>query len=162
MFVRHLSSALVGTLALASAAFVQPAGAVADTSLLRIARTVVVDSLFVGGHRQDETLVASDSTTLALLNAAGLSLKLRDRDKPPICPGSTTDTGAQVALPVGYSVHLQFIETDDRNGWILRVHKGCQFIYQGRGNGFLEGASWEIRKVNEAWRIVRGLFRFVT
>lgn len=162
VFVHHLSSAFIGALVFASSAFAQPTGVVTDPSLLRIARSIVVDSLFGGGHRQDEILVASDSTTATILNAAGLPLKLRDPGKPPICPGSTTNTGAQVPSPVGYSAYVQFRQTDDKNGWILRVHKGCQFIYHGRANGFAEGAEWEIRKVDEAWRVVRGLDRFVT
>lgn len=72
MSFQHLSSPLIGTLVFASTAFAQPASVVTDTSLLGIARSLVVDSLFGGGHRPDEILVASDSTTVSLLNAAGL------------------------------------------------------------------------------------------
>jgi hypothetical protein len=45
MFVQHLSSVLIGTLAFASAGFAQPAGVVTDPGLIGIARSIVVDSL---------------------------------------------------------------------------------------------------------------------
>ena len=136
---------------------------IADNELHQITRAVVTDSLIGGGSREGQRFFTGDSASPSLLSLAGVPFEVGKRGDRIICPGGTTKTGAPVELPVGYWVSVKLHRTPDKAGWVLRVTKGCEFIYMGREpSGFYEGGGWEIRKVNGRWQIVRMLDRVIT
>ena len=137
--------------------------AAADKELHELTHGIVVDSLAGGGWQDDQIFVAVDSTSLALLALAKVPATLAEQGKAVTCPGSTTGTTGKVLTNVGYWVKVELQQSEDKAGWILRVNKSCQFVYQGRDpRRFLHGGTWEIRKVNGSWRIIRQLHGVIT
>ena len=149
--------ATVGSIARA-----QPPAAV-DKELHELTHAIVVDSLAAGGWQDDQIFVAIDSSSLALLELAKVPATLAERGKTVTCPGSTTGTTGMVLTNIGYRVKVELQQSEDKAGWILGVNKSCEFVYQGRNpRGFLHGGTWEIRKVNGSWRIIRQLHGVIT
>ena len=133
-----------------------------DKELREIVRDVVVNSLHGGGWQEDQIFVARDSASFALLVSANVPATY-EPTKVVTCPGSTTGTTGKILTNLGYWVKVDLEKSDDTAGWILSVNKSCQFVYQGRDpRGFLHGGTWEIRKVNGSWRIVRQLRGIIT
>ena len=155
------SLVIVGAMA-GSIAQAQPPAA-ADKELHELTHAIVVDSLAGGGWQDDQVFVAIDSSSLALLALAKVPATIAEQGKPVTCPGSTTGTTGMVLTNVGYWVKVELQQSEDKAGWILSVNKRCEFIYRGRvPRGFLHGGTWEIRKVNGSWRIVRHLHGVIT
>ena len=155
------SLVVVGAMA-GSVAQAQPSAAL-DKELHELTHAVVVDSLVGGGWQDDQIFVAIDSSSLALLALAKVPATLAERGKTVTCPGSTTGTTGIVLTNVGYRVKVELQQSEDKAGWILRVDKSCDFIYQGREpRGFLHGGTWEIGKMNGSWRIIRKLHGVIT
>jgi hypothetical protein len=50
--------------------------------------------------------------------------------------------------------------------WSIRATKSCAFIFRGRRTGrrgrFMEGATWDIEKIEAQWRIVRSREHWIT
>jgi hypothetical protein len=142
--------AMAGTIARAQAP------AAADKELRELMHAIVVDSLTGGGWQDDQIFVAKDSSSLALLALAKVPATLVERGKRVICPGSSTGTTGMVLTNVGYWVKVELERSADKAGWILSVNKTCGFVYNGQDpKGFLHGGTYEIRKVNGSWRIIR-------
>ena len=124
-------------------------------------KSLIADSLTRGGSRAEQRYYSADSGSSRLL----APLRVIADSVPPgalHCPGSSGVDGTRMEPPVGY--YLQFTSelTRDRAGWVVQLSKSCTFIYRGQAGGFVEGASWEIRRVGGLWRIVRTLQHFVT
>jgi hypothetical protein len=155
------SLVIVGAMA-GSIAQAQPSAA-ADKELHELTHAIVVDSLAGGGWQDDQIFVAIDSSSLALLALAKVPATLAEQGKTVTCPGSTTGTTGMVLTNVGYWVKVELQQSEDEAGWILSVNKSCEFVYQGRvPRGFLHGGTWEIRKLNGFWRIIRQLHGVIT
>jgi hypothetical protein len=134
-----------------------------DGQLLALARLVVTDSLRGGGVQNGQHFVAADSLSAAILTSASVAVDVNTETSQIICPGSTTAAKAPMPSRVGYRVRVRLETTPDRGGWLLSVEKGCSFVYGGRdARAFGEGARWEIRRVEGAWRIVRTIDHFIT
>jgi hypothetical protein len=152
---------IVGAMA-GSIGHAQPSAA-ADKEFHKLTHAIVVDSLAGGGWQDDQIFVAMDSSSLALLALAKVPATLAKQGKTVTCPGSTTGTTGMVLTNVGYWVKVELQRSKDKAGWILSVNKSCEFVYQGRDpRGFLHGGTWEIRKVNGSWRIIRQLHGVIT
>jgi hypothetical protein len=151
----------VGAVAASIAEAQRPAPA--NKELYELTHAVVVDSLTGGGWQEDQIFVAVDSASLALLVLAKVPATLAEQDETVTCPGSTLGTSGKVLTNVGYRVKVELQQSEDKAGWILSVNKSCGFVYQGRDpRGFLHGGTWEIRKVNGSWRIIRQLHGVIT
>jgi hypothetical protein len=145
---------IIGAIA-GSTAQAQPPAA-ADKELYELMHAIVVDSLTGGGWQDDQIFVAKDSSSLALLELANVPATLAEHGKSVTCPGSTTGTTGMVLTNVGYWVKVELQRAEDKAGWILIVNKTCRFVYQGQDpRGFLQGGTYEIRKVTGSWRIIR-------
>lgn len=154
------SVVIVGAIA-GSIAKAQPPAA--DRGLYELTHAIVVDSLTGGGWQDDQIFVAIDSSSSALLALAKVPATLAEQGKKVTCPGSTTGTTGMVLTNVGYLVEVKLRPSDDKAGWILSVNKSCGFVYQGRNpKSFLHGGTWEVRKVNGSWRIIRQIDGVIT
>ena len=145
---------IIGAMA-GSIAHAQPPAA-ADKELHELMHGIVVDSLTGGGWQDNQIFVAKDSSSLALLALAKVPATLAEQGKTVTCPGSSTGTTGMVLTNVGYWVKVELQRSQDKAGWILSVNKTCGFVYHGQDpRGFLHGGTYEIRKVNGSWRIIR-------
>ena len=155
------SLVIVGAMAGLNAQAQPPAAA--DKELHELTHAIVVDSLAGGGWQDDQIFVAVDSSSFALLTLARVPATLAEQGNSVTCPGSSTGTTGMVLTNVGYWVKVELQQSEDKSGWILSVNKSCEFVYQGRDpRGFLHGGTWEIRKVNGSWRIIRMLHGVIT
>jgi hypothetical protein len=147
----------------ASSARAQATLPIADKDVLRLTHSVVTDSLVGGGQRSDQSFFSADSSSARLLALINVPAARSQPGKSVPCPGSTNISGGPASLGVGYRIKVQLLSTEDSTGWLLKLTKSCLFIYQGQEpRGFYEGGSWEIRKVDGVWRIVRMLDRVIT
>jgi hypothetical protein len=148
---------------MASSARAQARVPAIDDDLHRITHAVVIDSLIGGGQLDDLIFSAVDSTSLTLLALAKVPAKLAEPKLTLRCPGNAASGEAETKPVVGYWVRVRLEPAPDRTVWRLTVFKSCEFVFASIGRtGFYEGGSWEIKKVNGVWRIVRILDRVIT
>jgi hypothetical protein len=163
MYPRRSNVAALVFLIFASSAGAQASLPIADKDLLRLTHSIVTDSLVGGGQRIDQSFFSADSSSARLLALINVPAARSQPGNSVTCPGSTNISGGPVSSGVGYRVKVQFFSTEDSIAWLLKLTKSCLFIYQGEEpRGFYEGGSWEIRKVDGVWRIVRMLDRVIT
>jgi hypothetical protein len=135
-----------------------------DSSYAALARQIVVDSLRGGGHRADETYIATDSATARLLRIGGMSAV--SVHAPPIaidCPDAAL-TAASVS-PVGYGVTVTDSAGVDPDHRWLRASVGCTYVgapRSGGRRGFGESGVWEIRRTQAGWIVIKRLEHWVT
>jgi hypothetical protein len=124
--------------------------------LLSLVRRVTTDSLRGYGSWQERRLAAADSTSQALLRAAGTEVGAIAGPNDITCPATATSSAPS------FLATAALIPTTDREGWILRFSLRCVAPKGPRFGAFEEYASWEIRKVEGKWRIVRQLSHAIT
>jgi len=141
-----------------------PAAAAAQAEaagLGAVVRQLVVESLTGGGRRADQVLVAADSGSAALLGLAGISAAAAG-PAGLVCPGSTEAAGRPAPTPVGYVVRVTFAAAADTAAREVHVGKSCEFRYRGRGHGFRETGTWELRRRGGGWYVARMLESSIT
>ena len=134
-------------------------------AVLAILQGIVQDSLSVGGRSEGQTYAPANDSTALWLAAAHVPLTRRGLRPLPRCPGSTTAENQDVASSVGYLVEVKLRAEDAGVVWVVEVTKRCHFEFRGRDShrrGFAESATWELMRVQNAWRIVRSRGHHVT
>lgn len=152
---------LVAVAGFATAVQATPAVRPDTAGLGALVRQLVVDSLMGGGTRADAVLVAADSASAALLGLAGLPAAAPE-PAGLVCPGSTGPDGRPAPAPVGYVVRLALAAGADAAVRQIRVSTSCGFRYLGRGRGFREAGTWELRLRGGRWRLAGVRERSVT
>lgn len=156
--IRTLCAALV-----CATAFPAASAAQSDTAGLGASvRQLVIESLTGGGTRPNQVLIAADSASAALLRFAQLSSIPAPGPAGLLCPGSTATDAQAVKDPVGYVVRVVLSAAADSTVRRIQVSKSCLFQYRGRGRGFQEGGTWELRLRDGRWYVARMLEGYIT
>ena len=153
---RRLAAVVGCVVGLPAATAAQPGGA----GLGAVVRQLVVESLNGGGRRADQVLVAADSGSVALLSLAGIAAATRPAGL--VCPGSTEADARPTSTPVGYVVRVTLAAAVDTAAREVQVSKRCEFRYRGRGRGFRETGTWELRRRGGSWYVARMLESSIT
>jgi len=117
----------------------------------------LVESLNVGGARDEMVLVAADSASAALLRLADVPAVAAPGPEALVCPGISEADGRSAAPPVGYVVRVELEIGADTTTRRLRVTNSCGFRYRGRLRHFAEGGDWELRHEGGRWRVAATL-----
>ena len=156
-----LSTSIIA--AVVAGAIVLPAAAAqSDTAGLGASIGQLVESLKGGGERPGQLLFAADSASAALLDLAGISTVTGKAPARLLCPGSTNEDAQPVPPPFGYVVHVTLSAGADSTSRHIDVSKDCSFRFSGRGRGFAQGGTWELRLRDGRWYVARSLGLFIT
>lgn len=145
------------------AAFVAPSSptwaqqAALDPDLAGLVRTLVVDSVHVGGRNPRQVFVPADSISGSIMRRAGVPVGMATN---LTCPGSTDTVGAVSPGILGYVVKVGV--TGRENSRKISVFKSCTFIYHGRPREFRQGVDFEAKRENRHWRVKQRINVIIT